>query len=130
MTNEGDELETRLVRLEENARRAREEAGAALALARGADNDVSLMNDELRAHTGVLNALRETQLEHGELLRAHGERLDRVEQKVDNLERKVDDGFRKIDENFRVVEEKFAVVGAGLAEIKDLLTDRGQPDQA
>jgi hypothetical protein len=41
-----------------------EEAAAARALAAGADRDVADYRAELRGHTRVLSALRETQLEH------------------------------------------------------------------
>jgi hypothetical protein len=41
-----------------------EEAAAARALAAGADRDVAEYRAEMRAHTRVLSALRETQLEH------------------------------------------------------------------
>ena len=70
---EGDDIELRVRRLEnEQARvraevaQARADAAAARVLAAGADRDVSEVRAELRAHTGALNALRETQREHSE----------------------------------------------------------------
>jgi len=67
-----DDLEVRVATLEDHVARLREEvaltssdAGAARALAAGADHDVSEVRAELRAHTQALNALRETQLEQG-----------------------------------------------------------------
>lgn len=55
------------------------------------------------ADNSLLNTLRETQIEHGQLLKQHGallkehgERLDRLEGKVDRLEGKVAEGFAKM----------------------------------
>ena len=44
------------------------DAQAARTLAAGADRDVSEVRAELRSHTRVLNALRETQVEQGRAL--------------------------------------------------------------
>lgn len=79
-------------------------------LARGADEDTSVIKDKLHAHIMSLESLRETQIEHGE-------RLGR-------LERKVDDGFDKIDGNFTLVEVEFGKVHAGIDRITGLLTDK------
>jgi|tagenome__1003787_1003787.scaffolds.fasta_scaffold20654828_2 hypothetical protein len=46
------------------------DAQAARTLAAGADRDVSEVRAELRAHTRVLNALRETQAEQGRAIAA------------------------------------------------------------
>ena len=72
--------------LEEMDRRVRVLAG-------GADRDSSELRAELRAHTKVLNALRETQLEEGQA---------------------VTDGFAQVD-------EKFATMALGIAQIHGLL---------
>ena len=61
-------LESELVRLQESVTVSRADAAAARVLAGGADRDVSEMRTELRAHTQVLSALRETQIEQGEKL--------------------------------------------------------------
>jgi hypothetical protein len=63
--SEPEEIGDRVTRLEHEVARARDDAAAARVLAGGADRDVSAMQGELRAHTRSLNALRETQLEHG-----------------------------------------------------------------
>lgn len=75
LTNRVTNLErevTRLPALEQEVTRFRAQfavvatdAAAARVLAAGADHDVSEVRAELRAHTAVLNALRETQLEQG-----------------------------------------------------------------
>ena len=59
-----DDLERRIAVLEDELAIVRGEAAAARALASGADRDVADYRAELRGHTRVLGALRETQLEH------------------------------------------------------------------
>jgi hypothetical protein len=62
-------MNDRVTRLESEVALARRDATVARELAAGADRDVSAMQDELRAHTRSLNALRETQVEHGVAIR-------------------------------------------------------------
>lgn len=76
------ELETRVAVLEREIARLREQvalnasdATAARVLAAGADHDVAEVRAELRAHTQVLNALRETQLELREIQIEQGQRM-------------------------------------------------------
>lgn len=78
MTDAAGSLEARLAVLEGEVARLRDEvtrdratttaaqidAEAARVLSAGADHDVTEVRAELRAHTRVLGALRETQLEH------------------------------------------------------------------
>jgi hypothetical protein len=63
-----DDLEQRLAAVEAALANElpvlRAEAAAARALAAGADRDVAEYRSELRAHTRMLNALRETQVAH------------------------------------------------------------------
>lgn len=87
-----------------------QDAAAARVLAGAADRDVSSMRAELRGHTQVLNALRETQLEHGA-------RLDRVEGRLDSVENAVNEGFAKTEHQFRKL-------GHGIAEITEMLRRR------
>lgn len=91
---QNDDVEVRLTTLEHEVSRLREESAATRALAALADRDVSEIRSELRSHNRVLNALRETQLEHGRKLEEHG--------------RKIDEGFAK--------------VAVGMAQITALLT--------
>ncbi|GAB2979469.1 hypothetical protein LWP59_40160 [Amycolatopsis acidiphila] len=88
-----EQLERRVTKLEDEmpeaiavAQDARDHASMANILADGAFTVAQDVRATLRAHTRSLNALRETQVEHGQ-------RLDRLEQKVDGLGRKVDEGF-------------------------------------
>jgi X-X-X-Leu-X-X-Gly heptad repeat protein len=63
-----DDLERRVAAVETTLASelpvVRAEAAAARALAAGADRDVAEYRSELRSHTQMLNALRETQVEH------------------------------------------------------------------
>lgn len=59
-----EELEARVSAMEDELAEVRREAAAARALAAGADRDVADYRAELRGHTRVLTALRETQLNH------------------------------------------------------------------
>lgn len=81
------------------------DAEAVRVLAAGADRGVAEVRAEFRAHTGALNALRETQLELRETQLEHG------------------DHIAALDVRMR---EGFATVGVGMAEITALLgrTDR------
>lgn len=70
MTKSSNNLESRVTFLEQEVDQLREQsvatrsdAAAARVLAAGADHEVSDVRTELRAHTRVLSALRETQLE-------------------------------------------------------------------
>lgn len=104
MTQPDDDVENRLRVLERETARLRElaalataDAAAARVLAAGADRDVSDVRADVRAHTRVLSALRETQLE----LRTE---------------------FREsLDAQGREMREGFATVHAGMAEITALL---------
>lgn len=95
-----EELEARLTAVERQLAEVRQDAAAARVLAGAADRDVSDFRQIFSAHTRTLNALRETQLEHGERLAA--------------AEAKFDDGFAKLN--------------VGMAQISALLQnliDRG-----
>jgi hypothetical protein len=103
-----DDFESRLVGLEREVARLREQAAltsseataarvdaaAARVLAAGADRDVSEVRAELRAHLQALNALRETQL----------------------------DQAREMREGFAEMREGFAKQATGMAQITALLT--------
>lgn len=59
-----EELEARLTEVERQLVEVRQDAAAARVLAGAADRDVSEFRQILNAHTSVLNALRQTQVEH------------------------------------------------------------------
>jgi hypothetical protein len=70
-----EDLTKRVTTLEAQASVNHQTAAAALALAVGADRDVADFRAELRGHVRVLGALRETQLEQGQVLAQHGQIL-------------------------------------------------------
>ncbi|WP_290049908.1 hypothetical protein [Amycolatopsis solani] len=78
-----EDLEARVTVLEEQVRSTRQDAAAARVLAGAADRDVSDFKQTLNGHTKVQNAVRETQMEHG--------------QRLDAIESKIDSGFTKIN---------------------------------
>jgi hypothetical protein len=95
-------------------RRVREDAAAARVLAGGADRDVAAVTSKLDAHTKVLNALRESQLEFRETQLEHGHRLDSLETRFDGLESR----FDGLETEMR---QGFAKLGSGMAHITMLL---------
>lgn len=101
--SEADSIDERVTRLEN-------QMADVHYLASRADREVSIVNVQNLAHTRTLNALRETQLEHGQKLNEHSRRLDRIE--------------RQANDNFQKVENAFGVVNAGMAHITTLLTDK------
>jgi phage shock protein A len=95
-----EQLEHRVTIAEIKVREALEIAKAAREDARMA---LEAWRTRQRMDNELLNKLRETQIEHGQLLRQHGallkehgERLDRLEGKVERLEGKVTEGFAKM----------------------------------
>lgn len=102
--------------------RVRQDAAAARVLAGGADRDVAAFAAKLDAHTKVLNALRETQLEHGERLSSLEGRFDSMEGRFGSLERRVDSLEHKVDSGF-------AKLGEGMAHITALLEGMVEGDQ-
>jgi chromosome segregation ATPase len=86
---EPDDLPERVTKLEHEVRLAREDAVAARVLCRGADHDVAQVQAELRAHTGLLMALHQTQREHGEAIKRLDHKFDRLDARVDRLDAKM-----------------------------------------
>lgn len=79
---EPEDVETRLSAVEQEVARLRAKLGdvaadaaAARVLAGGADRDVSDLGETLRAHTQLLNALRETQIEQAQRLYSLDQRM-------------------------------------------------------
>jgi hypothetical protein len=115
VADSGNDLETRVAILEREVARLREQAvltssdaAAARVLAAGADHDVSEVRSELRAHTQALNALRETQLEQGEVISS-------LKQDVVNLDQKMSAGF--------------ATLNTGMTKITALLENSGSQQE-
>ena len=86
------------------------DAQAARTLAAGADRDVSEVRAELRAHTRVLNALRETQVEQGRAIASLRDEFGQLRGEFADL----------------VVEMRvgFATLASGMGDITRLLQPR------
>ena len=87
-----DDYGRRLAAVEAELPLLRAEAVATRALAAGADQDVADVRTEVRAHTGMLNALRETQVAH-----YNEHKADAAELKADIAQIKTDMMGLKID---------------------------------
>ncbi|CAN5407108.1 hypothetical protein BH23ACT9_BH23ACT9_31400 [soil metagenome] len=95
------------------------DAQAARTLAGGADRDVSEVRAELRAHTQVLNALRETQVEqgrvldqhgvilanHGQTMVHHGRLLDQQSQTLDQQSQTLDQQSQTLDQQSQTLDQ-------------------------
>jgi outer membrane murein-binding lipoprotein Lpp len=122
MPDPGDDLEARVSRLEGEVARLRDgvsvsraDAAAARVLAGGADRDISDVRTELRAHTQVLNALRETQIEQGR-------HLSQLDTKVTGLDAKVIGLDAKVDQLDTKVDQALGMLSTGMAQIVALLS--------
>ncbi|TDV52379.1 hypothetical protein [Actinophytocola oryzae] len=115
-------LEERVTKLEREMREVRYMAGRT-------DREVSDLQVTLKGHNGVLNAIREDQVDQGKKLDLVERRLGKLEMKVDENFAKVDENFAKVDENFAKVEAKFDVLYQGQEKITQLLNRHlGEPD--
>ncbi|MDQ7804366.1 hypothetical protein Q5425_11525 [Amycolatopsis sp. A133] len=85
-----EDLETRVTALEEQMRHTRQDAAAARVLAGTADRDVSEFKQTLNGHTKVLNAMRETQIEHGQ-------DIADLKTEVGSLRAEMTSGFTKVN---------------------------------
>ena len=86
---------------------ARAAWASARVLAAGADRDVSEVRAELRSHTRVLTAVRETQVEQG--------------QAIAELRTEVRAGFAEVRTELAEMRTGFATLASGMADITTLL---------
>ncbi|MGB6163864.1 MAG: permease [Pseudonocardiaceae bacterium] len=107
-------LEHEVARLSEHVALASSDAAAGRLLAAGADHDVSEVRAELRAHTQVLNALRETQLEFRETQLDHSRVLTGLRAEIGAQGQELT-GLRA------EVQESFATLVTGMAEVTTML---------
>jgi chromosome segregation ATPase len=142
MTDPGDlerrvsALEQDVIRLQGELDRAREDAEAARTLAGGADRDVTDVRSQLRAQRGLLQALRDTQVEQGERLDRLERRMTSVELRLNALEDRIagmdarltgridelDSRLTgRVDALQAEMREGFATMSAGMAHIVTLL---------
>ncbi|HVK25992.1 MAG TPA: hypothetical protein VM677_31935 [Actinokineospora sp.] len=140
-------LEPRVTALEREAASTREiaedahaNAATARAVASAASREVGEVRQELRAHTTVLNALRETQLEQGQKIDKLRQDFDffRIEIREFQLETRVFQAdmrdFQVEMRDFQVemrdfqqeTRQGFATMAAGMQHITTLLTRPGE----
>ena len=112
-------VENRLDDVAEQSRRAREDSAAARVLAGAADRDVSEMRAVLQGHTKVLNALRETQLEHS----AKFDRIDAKFSQIDARFDQIDARFDRTDGELARMRTGFGVLNSGMNRITGMLTE-------
>ncbi|NIH86302.1 hypothetical protein [Amycolatopsis granulosa] len=117
MTEEQNETRRLAIKALQIAREARDDAAAARVLATAASRDVGDLKAQLQAHTKVLNALRETQLEQGARLGRVENRLGRVEDRLDRVE----DHLERMETEMR---NGFAMMAGGMSHIAELLEGR------
>ena len=131
MTDPGDlerrvsALEQDVTRLQGELDRARENTEAARTLAGGADRDVSDVRSQLRAQRGLLQTLRDTQVEQGDRLDRLERRMTAVELRLTALEDRVAGMDARLTGRIDSLEAEmragFAKVHAGMAHIVTLL---------
>jgi hypothetical protein len=109
-----EENEARLANAERKAHVARVDASHALVLAKGADRDVASFGDKLAAQQKLIEAVRETQV-------THGQRLDVLDRKADLLDDKVDLLDGRLTSFQAEMREGFARQAIGQAQITALL---------
>jgi predicted translin family RNA/ssDNA-binding protein len=123
-------LEREVARLREQSALAASDAAAARVLATGADRDVSEVRAELRAHTHVLHALRDTQLEqrqmladqreiladHGQILAQHGQTMAEHGQTLAQHGQTLEELRQAMTEQGQAMTAGFTTVNAGMEE--------------
>ena len=139
-------LEQDVTRIQGELDRAREDTAAARTLAGGADRDVSDVRSQLRVQRTLLQALRDTQVEHGDRLERLERRMTAVELRLtaledriagmdarltgrlDALTGRVDGLTGRVDALQTEMREGFAKIHAGMTHIVALLERRSDDD--
>ena len=99
------ELRNRLVVVEDQVARLIDESAATRAIAAMADRDVADHRQEMRGHTRVLNALRQTQIEQGETLAEHGRMLSDHTRTLDRQTEMLEQHTRTLDGHTEMLEQ-------------------------
>ena len=107
-----DELRERLVAVEDRVEELAVDAAATRAMAAMADRDVAMFRPAMSGHTGVLNALRETQIEQGHTLVEHSRMLDEQGRTLAGHSRILAEHTRKLDEHTRILVEHSRMLDA------------------
>jgi archaellum component FlaC len=114
--------EARLTKLERDVQLARTEASHALVLAKGADRDVASSGEKLAVHKSLIEAVRETQVTHGQRLDGIDQKIERLDRRVERVDRRVDGLDQKVNSLQAEMREGFARQAIGQAQITALLT--------
>ena len=107
---EQHDLAKRVTDLEHHMTEIRRDSADALILAKAADRDLSSFRAEFRAHRQALNALRETQIEHGRQLRG-------VRTETRDLRTEMRQGFARVDGELSTVRTDITTMKADLSAI-------------
>jgi chromosome segregation ATPase len=127
-----DDLRARLGVVEDQVTQLAEDAAATRALAAMADRDVAAFRQEMRGHTRVLNALRETQLEQGRALQEHGRTLQEHGRELGTLRETQLEQGRTLEEQSRTLGQHGQTLGSLAAGQAAIMRHLGitQPDSA
>jgi hypothetical protein len=107
-------LEHEVVQLRDDVVASLADAAAARVLAGGADREVSEVRTELRAHTQVLIALHETQLEQGPQITQHSNEIGALRSELHSQTAQLRTEMQR----------GFGMLQTGMAQITALLTGR------
>jgi chromosome segregation ATPase len=117
-------LRSRLKTVEVEVERLTNDVAETRIMAAKNDKDLAPFRQQLRAHIRVLNALRDTQIEHGKTLDKHGKILGRLTATVDQHTAKLDEHTAKLDEHTAKLDEhgvSLKTLVAGQAKIMEHL---------
>jgi hypothetical protein len=109
-------LDDRVTKLEREMKDIRRDVTETRLLASGASEEVGHLRLELRAHTKTLEALRETQLEQRDEMRAG---FAKVDERFATLETGMRERFVTLETEMR---DHFTTTNMGMAQITALLT--------
>jgi chromosome segregation ATPase len=134
--NEPNHLHDRLDAQDSHVHAAYLTAASAHSLARKTDRDISDLQTPIRASTGLLNALRDTQLDqgrqlakHGEQLAKQGEQLTRHGEQLTELRNGlaiVDARFERADARLERMESRLDRFDSRFDEIAELIRRSGR----
>jgi hypothetical protein len=107
-------VEDRVTTLEKQMVPVQERLTMEAGLAASRDRDVSDVKVKLQAQTGLLNALRLTQVEQGETLAEHGKKLEEHDRRFD----RVDAQLGELKSDVGVLKSDVGVLKSEMAEVK------------
>ena len=120
------ELRNRLVVVEDQVARLIDESATTRAIAAMADRDIADFRQEMRGHTRVLNALRQTQIEHGQTLERHSGMLDRHTTILDRHSATLDRHTTILDQHTETLDRHSAILDKHTATLDQHTTTLDQ----